>query len=228
MNLQSRPCCRFCNRRDPALLDCGGCGKVSYCNKGCQHRDWKNHKSECGHKPAGRPGFECWAGDKTDSKRKGHTGVECLALATIPGDITEKCDFLYKLATIPDDMKEKCDFLDRKDAERRAGREVFDVLVQDDEPGWEGNSITLRLEKLCEHMENLGYSQFDFYSSLKSVMYKRESSDRVRRWTNARAREYDELLEVSILVGLSEEEGKQALNVVGRWRKVPHSNGKNG
>jgi hypothetical protein len=77
-------------------------------------------------------------------------------------------------------------------------------------------------------MENLGYSQFDFYSSLKSVMYKRESSDRVRRWTNARAREYDELLEVSILVGLSEEEGKQALNVVGRWRKVPHSNGKNG
>ena len=205
MDKQSRPCCKFCNRRNPALLDCGGSGTVSYCNKGCQHGDWKNHKSECGRKPAGRQGVESLARGKDNMEKE---------VQTIP----------HRTFThIPDDIKEKCDFLDRQDAWKRAGKDVFSVLVRDDEPGWEGHSITLRLEKLCEHVENLGYAQFDFYFALKTVMEKRDASGRAREWHSSREREYDELLEVTKIVGLSEKDGKRALTVVGHWRKVPHS-----
>ena len=41
------PVCNFCKTSNESLLTCGCCGKVSYCNRECQARDWRSHKSSC-------------------------------------------------------------------------------------------------------------------------------------------------------------------------------------
>jgi len=39
--------CSFCHAVSESKLRSCVCGKVSYCNKECQVKDWKNHKSSC-------------------------------------------------------------------------------------------------------------------------------------------------------------------------------------
>ena len=39
--------CNFCHAVSESKLGSCVCGKVSYCNKECQTKDWKNHKLSC-------------------------------------------------------------------------------------------------------------------------------------------------------------------------------------
>ena len=39
--------CSFCNAQSGEKLKSCVCGKVSYCNKECQAKDWKNHRPSC-------------------------------------------------------------------------------------------------------------------------------------------------------------------------------------
>ncbi len=39
--------CFACFRPSDKLLKCGSCHVISYCNKDCQVKDWRSHKSEC-------------------------------------------------------------------------------------------------------------------------------------------------------------------------------------
>ena len=159
MDLLDPPCCNFCKRMDAAILDCGGCRRVTYCNKDCQRGDWKLHKKVCVLRSAEMPVENI---NRTHDRRQGD-------VCSIP---------LSSL--IPCDIKAKCDFLKREDAKRKAGRNVFERVARDDEPGWVDQSVGLRLEKLCEHVQKLGYSEFDFYSALKCVLQKRDASKSVR------------------------------------------------
>ena len=116
-------------------------------------------------------------------------------------------------ALIPRDIKDKCDFLDAREKMTRAGKTVFGRVIQADEPGWADQSVTLRLEKLCEHVGTLGNSELDFYSALKCVMgWRRPDSYRNDavpvEVLMRRAHECAELLAVCKIVGLTEEEGK--------------------
>jgi hypothetical protein len=212
MDSKRRPsCCGYCGKWDKYLQDCGGCGAISYCNKQCQHEDWKKHKKVCVRNKRGAA--EDMDGDTKMSPGEGKSGTIC----SIP---------LHTL--IPRDIKDKCDFLDARDKMARAGKAVFAREIQPDERGWGDQSVDLRLDKLCEHMGTLGYSEFDFYSSLKCVMRARGPPASYRDDTfsvevNRRAREYAELLAVCKIVGLTEEDGRHALDVVGHWRRVPHS-----
>ena len=102
---------------------------------------------------------------------------------------------------IPCNIKAKCEFLDREDAKRKAGRNIFERVGQDDEPGWVDQSVGLRLEKPCKHIEKVGYSEFDFYCALKCVLEKRDASNLIRDNSISmkvfnQTRECDELLAV--------------------------------
>ena len=39
--------CTFCGEVSMKLLSCGRCGKVKYCGRDCQKKDWKSHKNTC-------------------------------------------------------------------------------------------------------------------------------------------------------------------------------------
>jgi len=40
--------CARCHAKSKKLFDCARCGKVSYCGRECQKKDWKKHKPVCG------------------------------------------------------------------------------------------------------------------------------------------------------------------------------------
>eukprot|EP01084_Bolivina_argentea_P130576 230516_1 len=42
--------CASCNAPLSCLKWCKACKRVAYCNKECQRKDWKNHRSKCTHK----------------------------------------------------------------------------------------------------------------------------------------------------------------------------------
>jgi hypothetical protein len=198
--------CAFCRKRSTTLQDCGGCGTVSYCNRDCQRGDWKNHKTICANMAAKRP-----------TKAKIGTGHHQEgAICAIPLSML-----------IPHDIRYKCDHLDKEDEKKKQGKDVFGGLAQEDEIGWEEQSAALRLQKLCQHVQNIGSSEFDFYSALKRVMEKRNRSNRITDKTMSmkqrrRAHECNEVLAVCKSLGLSDKEAKGALEVVDRWRKVPN------
>ena len=37
--------CRVCSKK--ARIKCDQCGKVSYCSRECQFKDWNRHKGNC-------------------------------------------------------------------------------------------------------------------------------------------------------------------------------------
>ena len=39
--------CAFCGKHTGKFQTCGSCKKVMYCNRECQKKDWKNHKTIC-------------------------------------------------------------------------------------------------------------------------------------------------------------------------------------
>ena len=203
MNLESGIHCNSCKRWSAALKDCGGCGAVSYCGKECQRGDWKLHKKICGRKvAAGVVGR--------------HQEPSSRIFCAIPVP-----------TMIPCDIRSKCDHMDEEDKRMGRGKAVFGRFVEADETGWEEQSVTLRVEKLCEHVENLGNSKFDFYFALKRVVEMRDPGKMVRDPKLSvrvvrRARECTELLSICNIVGLSDEEGNRAVSVVSHWRRVPN------
>ncbi|KAF2083192.1 hypothetical protein K490DRAFT_70055 [Saccharata proteae CBS 121410] len=40
--------CRSCGKSGETMKRCTGCGRVRYCGRECQRRDWKRHRRECG------------------------------------------------------------------------------------------------------------------------------------------------------------------------------------
>jgi SET and MYND domain-containing protein len=39
--------CFSCMKKTGVLLKCASCKQVSYCDRNCQKKDWKDHKDEC-------------------------------------------------------------------------------------------------------------------------------------------------------------------------------------
>jgi len=187
------------------LQDCGRCETISYCGTECQRADWKKHKSVCLGRIA--RGF---------AKKKG-LGIGREEPVENPFH-----------TVIPADIKRKCDYLDERDRRRAAGKPVFGRYKQIDEKGWEGPSTTLRLEKLCEHIESLEWSKFEFYYAVKFIIGERPTGGAPRELSltveeNRLAVEYAELRSICLKVGLSKGDARRAVDIVGHWRVVAKS-----